>query len=145
MTLQEIARLANVSVATVSRTINRVPTVDPLLARRVRRVIEKAGYYPNTHARAPREIHCSKSIPSHYRDGGRDCRRLNRHGLKCDQQNWQGQFPNHKASKGRDSNDQMATGPKCAEAGAKQRTDGLSNSRGMSCAAFSILQNTGTH
>ncbi len=52
MTLQEIARLANVSVATVSRTINRVATVNPLLARRVRRVIEKEGYYPNTHARA---------------------------------------------------------------------------------------------
>jgi len=52
MTLQEIARVANVSVATVSRTINRVPTVNPLLARRVRRVIEKEGYYPNAHARA---------------------------------------------------------------------------------------------
>jgi len=52
MTLQEIAKRANVSTATVSRTINRVPTVNPVLARRVRRVIEKEGYYPNTHARA---------------------------------------------------------------------------------------------
>jgi LacI family transcriptional regulator, galactose operon repressor len=52
MTLREIARVAKVSVATVSRTINRVPTVNPLLARRVRRAIEKEGYYPNTHARA---------------------------------------------------------------------------------------------
>jgi len=34
-TLVDIARLANVSIATVSRTINRVPTVDPILARRV--------------------------------------------------------------------------------------------------------------
>src|SRR5579871_2688797 len=52
MTIQEIARLANVSIATVSRTVNRVPTVDPLLARRVWRVIKREGYYPNTHARA---------------------------------------------------------------------------------------------
>ena len=52
MTLQEIAKRANVSTATVSRTINRKPTVNPALARRVRRVIEEEGYYPNTHARA---------------------------------------------------------------------------------------------
>jgi len=52
MKILEIARLANVSIATVSRTVNRVPTVDPALARRIWRVIEKEGYYPNTHARA---------------------------------------------------------------------------------------------
>lgn len=52
MTLQKIARLARVSIATVSRTINRVPSVDPVLARRVWRVIEKQGYYPNRHARS---------------------------------------------------------------------------------------------
>jgi LacI family transcriptional regulator len=52
MTLEEIARQANVSVATVSRTINRVPTVDPALAKRVRRVIEREDYCPNTLARA---------------------------------------------------------------------------------------------
>jgi len=52
VTLHEIAKLAKVSIATVSRTINRVPTVDPGLARRIRRVIEKEGYYPNTNARA---------------------------------------------------------------------------------------------
>ncbi len=52
MTLQEIARRANVSVATVSRTINHVPGVCPSLARRVQRVIAKVGYYPNAQARA---------------------------------------------------------------------------------------------
>ena len=52
ITVHEIAKLARVSIATVSRTINRVPTVDPVLARRIRRVIEKEGYYPNTNARA---------------------------------------------------------------------------------------------
>jgi LacI family transcriptional regulator len=52
LTVREIARLAKVSTATVSRAINRVPTVDPVLARRIRKVIEKEGYFPNTNARA---------------------------------------------------------------------------------------------
>ncbi|MGA3106564.1 MAG: LacI family DNA-binding transcriptional regulator [Terriglobales bacterium] len=52
MTLREIAILARVSTATVSRAINRDPSVDPVLARRVRKIIEKNGYYPNTNARA---------------------------------------------------------------------------------------------
>jgi LacI family transcriptional regulator len=52
LTLREIARLAKVSTATVSRAIYRVPTVDPVLARRIRKVIEKEGYFPNTNARA---------------------------------------------------------------------------------------------
>lgn len=52
MTLHEIAKRANVSTATVSRTINCAPNVNPSVARRVRKVIEEAGYYPNTHARA---------------------------------------------------------------------------------------------
>jgi LacI family transcriptional regulator len=41
-----------VSTATVSRTINRVPSVDPQLAKRVWKVVEELGYYPNTQARA---------------------------------------------------------------------------------------------
>lgn len=52
LTLRQIARLAKVSTATVSRAINGVPTVDPVLARRIRKVIEKEGYFPNTNARA---------------------------------------------------------------------------------------------
>ena len=52
LTLQEVAKRAHVSIATVSRTINCAPNVNPSLARRVRRVIEEIGYYPNTHARA---------------------------------------------------------------------------------------------
>ena len=50
--IREIARRAKVSTATVSRTINRVPTVDPQLAKRVWKVIDELGYYPNTQARA---------------------------------------------------------------------------------------------
>src|ERR1700749_3237641 len=52
MDIREIARRAKVSTATVSRTINRVPTVDPALAKRVLKVVEDMGYYPNTQARA---------------------------------------------------------------------------------------------
>src|SRR3981189_4007361 len=52
MDIREIAKRAEVSTATVSRTINRVPTVDPLLAKRVWKVVEELGYFPNTQARA---------------------------------------------------------------------------------------------
>jgi LacI family transcriptional regulator len=52
MSLAEIAKRANVSIATVSRTINGIPSVRPAVARRVQKVVEELGYYPNTHARA---------------------------------------------------------------------------------------------
>jgi len=52
MNIREIAKRANVSIATVSRTINRHQTVDPKLAKRVWKVVEEIGYYPNTQARA---------------------------------------------------------------------------------------------
>ena len=52
MDIREIARRAKVSTATVSRTINRVSSVDPQLAKRVWKVVDELGYYPNTQARA---------------------------------------------------------------------------------------------
>ena len=52
MDIREIAKRARVSTATVSRTINRIPTVNPQLAKRVWSVIDELGYYPNTQARA---------------------------------------------------------------------------------------------
>lgn len=52
MDIREIAKRAKVSTATVSRTINRVPTVDPKLAKRVWKIVDELGYYPNTQARA---------------------------------------------------------------------------------------------
>ena len=52
MDIREIARRAKVSTATVSRAINRIPTVDPHLAKRVWKVVDELGYYPNTQARA---------------------------------------------------------------------------------------------
>lgn len=52
MDIREIAKRAKVSTATVSRVINRVPTVNAQLAKRVWNVVEELGYYPNTQARA---------------------------------------------------------------------------------------------
>jgi DNA-binding LacI/PurR family transcriptional regulator len=52
MDIRGIAQLAKVSIATVSRTINRVSTVNPELAKRVWDVIEQFDFVPNTQARA---------------------------------------------------------------------------------------------
>src|SRR5437763_11700030 len=52
MDIRQIASRAKVSTATVSRTINRIPTVDPQLAKRVWKVVEELGYYPNSAARS---------------------------------------------------------------------------------------------
>ena len=52
MDIREIARRAKVSTATVSRAINRVPSVDPQLSKRVWKIVEELGYFPNTQARA---------------------------------------------------------------------------------------------
>src|SRR6202047_4376912 len=52
MDIRTIAQAAKVSTATVSRAINRVPTVDPQLAKRVWEIIEELDYFPNTQARA---------------------------------------------------------------------------------------------
>jgi LacI family transcriptional regulator, galactose operon repressor len=51
MNIREIAKRAKVSTATVSRAINNVATVDPQLSKRVWKVVQELGYYPNTQAR----------------------------------------------------------------------------------------------
>lgn len=50
--IRTVADRAGVSIATVSRTINAVPTVSPDLAQRVWKAIEELNYYPNTQARS---------------------------------------------------------------------------------------------
>ncbi|NYF78683.1 LacI family DNA-binding transcriptional regulator [Granulicella arctica] len=50
--IRDVARLAGVSVATVSRTVNNVPTVNTAMAARVRDAIRELNYFPNTQARA---------------------------------------------------------------------------------------------
>lgn len=52
MNIKEVARLAKVSTATVSRTINGSDKVTAETAARVRRAIETLKFYPNTNARA---------------------------------------------------------------------------------------------
>jgi len=52
MDIYAVAKLARVSSATVSRTINHVPTVNPKLAARVWDAVHELNYFPNTHARA---------------------------------------------------------------------------------------------
>ncbi len=50
--IRTITRAANVSIATVSRTINGVATVNPRMAKRVWEVIDKFDYFPDTQARS---------------------------------------------------------------------------------------------
>jgi DNA-binding LacI/PurR family transcriptional regulator len=50
--IRMVAARAGVSIATVSRAINRIPTVDPVLAERVWQVVAELNYFPNTQARA---------------------------------------------------------------------------------------------
>jgi LacI family transcriptional regulator len=47
LTIQDIARLAGVSKATVSRVLNRNPSVDPVLTARVLDVIKEHNFVPN--------------------------------------------------------------------------------------------------
>lgn len=52
MNISEIARRANVSTATVSRTLNQSGPVKAATAKKVWRVVAELNYYPNSHARA---------------------------------------------------------------------------------------------
>jgi len=54
LTQRDIARLAGVSTATVSRVINKQGNVSPDTERKVLSVIEKYGYLPNTIAKSLR-------------------------------------------------------------------------------------------
>jgi DNA-binding LacI/PurR family transcriptional regulator len=50
--IHDVARRARVSIATVSRVVNRVSTVDQDLAKRVWKAVDEVGYLPNSQARA---------------------------------------------------------------------------------------------
>lgn len=52
MSIRDVALRAGVSIATVSRTVNHISTVNPELAERVWKAIAEVGYLPNTQARA---------------------------------------------------------------------------------------------
>jgi LacI family transcriptional regulator len=50
--IRDVAKRARVSIATVSRVVNRISSVDPELAKRVWKAVDEIGYLPNTQARA---------------------------------------------------------------------------------------------
>jgi DNA-binding LacI/PurR family transcriptional regulator len=52
MDIRTVAQRANVSIATVSRTINHNPSVNAKMAKRVWEAIRELDYFPNTQARA---------------------------------------------------------------------------------------------
>lgn len=52
LTLEQIARLAGVSLTTASRVINEHPNVRPEVRERVWQVIHEQGYQPNLAARS---------------------------------------------------------------------------------------------
>jgi LacI family transcriptional regulator len=52
ISIRDVAKRARVSIATVSRAVNGIPTVDPELAKRVWKAVDEVGYLPNTQARA---------------------------------------------------------------------------------------------
>ncbi|MBN2898690.1 MAG: LacI family DNA-binding transcriptional regulator, partial [Clostridia bacterium] len=52
VTIKDVAKLANVSISTVSRVINGSKPVSPEIAKRVVEVIEETGYIPNPVARS---------------------------------------------------------------------------------------------
>lgn len=54
VTIRDVAREAGVSVATVSRALNGIATVDPALAVKVQAVAKALGYVPNSVGRALR-------------------------------------------------------------------------------------------
>src|SRR5258708_36730747 len=51
MNLEQVARRAKVSTATVSRVLNNANVVKPSTRTRVERAIEELKYHPNLHAR----------------------------------------------------------------------------------------------
>lgn len=52
VTIKDVAKLANVSISTVSRVINGSKPVSPEIAQRVTEVINETGYIPNPVARS---------------------------------------------------------------------------------------------
>ncbi len=60
ITLREVAKLANVSLATASRVINDRPGVRPQVRERVWNVIRERGYQPNQVARSLAAIRLRK-------------------------------------------------------------------------------------
>ncbi|WP_334313445.1 LacI family DNA-binding transcriptional regulator [Psychrosphaera algicola] len=51
-TIKDVARIAGVSIATVSRVVNKGPKVGEKTRNRVLKIMQEIGYMPNANARA---------------------------------------------------------------------------------------------
>lgn len=67
LTLREVAKLANVSLATASRVINDRPGVRSEIRTRVWQIIRENSYQPN---QAARSLAASKSRKDQWTSGG---------------------------------------------------------------------------
>ena len=56
ITIKDIAKLAGVSVTTVSRVLNRRPDVNPVTREKVERIIEENSFVGNKNARGLKQI-----------------------------------------------------------------------------------------
>jgi len=52
VTINQVAKMAGVSTATVSRALNKPETVSEALKKKIERIIKKIGYIPNAGARS---------------------------------------------------------------------------------------------
>jgi LacI family transcriptional regulator len=52
MTIIDVARLGGVSTTTVSRVINKIPTVNKETQEKIRQIINQLNYRPNAFAQA---------------------------------------------------------------------------------------------
>jgi LacI family transcriptional regulator len=64
MTIDQMAKLAGVSTATISRVINRSPAVRPATAARVQKLIADVGYVPNATLVPLAQVAAAYSVPS---------------------------------------------------------------------------------
>ena len=65
--IRELARLAETSIASVSRVLNKRPGVNPETRARVEALVERHGFRPNCLRKnaTPRFLHRSRSSSAH--------------------------------------------------------------------------------
>ena len=72
ITLEQIAKLAGVSLTTASRVINEFPGVRPATRERVLQIIRQHGYQPNPMARSLAAQRSRKGSDLHETDSGKE-------------------------------------------------------------------------
>jgi len=72
ITLEQIAKLAGVSLTTASRVINELPGVKPATRELVLQVVRQHGYQPNPMARSLAAQRSRKGSNLHGTDSGKE-------------------------------------------------------------------------